>query len=89
MIIVTKTKDKILRYSPVRNKPDFYEEEPKTALRDRHKRNLKKWKDTQCFWIGTFSITFMMSVFSVLIRQGSTILTQVPTGLFFFFLSSR
>ena len=43
MIIVTKTKkDKILRYSPVRNKPDLYEEELKTALGHRHKRNLKE-----------------------------------------------
>ena len=84
MIIETTTKkDKILRYTPVRNKPDLYEEELKTALRDRHKRSLKEQKDTQCFWIGTFSITFMMSVFSVLICHGNTILTQVPTGIFF------
>ena len=37
MIIATTKKDKILRYSPVGNKPDLNEEKCKTSLRDRHK----------------------------------------------------
>ena len=42
MIIATTKKDKILRCSPVGNKPDLNEEKRKTSLRDRHKRSLKE-----------------------------------------------